>query len=649
MDFAGAKESGAASGVILRLDATTHGVRAAALILIVLAAGLTLAPAGLFTVDEYFYVRAAEAMAEEGALTFRQFDVDGAPALDMNFARPVAVEGRLAPQYPSGYAVLAAPFFAAFGVKGLMLLSAIAAAASLLLTLRIARALGADRQTGALAVFVLAVCTYWSTYVYAIWPHMIALTLTLAVVDRALASREGEFRAIAAAGLIAGLAQSIRIDMIVLAPAIILWLRLFGAGDTRRRAAVFAASLTPGITFAAALNFLKLGEFNPFDYDNNVIANDERAFLPLAVAAGALLAFVLAVDVRRLFRRRRSCPAAWALALAGVGALCFAPAFAGLARGYWYALIDAQSYEFLDRQIGIVRDQWGWLSFYGFSKKALAQSAPFLPLAILPVVRFFRGELQAGEALLLILSAAFATLYSFNQTDSGLGLNARFLLPLLPAISILAAIEIRRLQSQSGVSPFALARQAFICALFLLVLRFAAAAPGALATPLDLYPQLLIGALLIAAVAVHEFAGGKRTGAMLATIAALALGAGAAISATDLIRDRSYRSYVEREGARLMSFIPDDALVVTTRPGFFAKGATSGLCVAYPGINDVERERAAISAFQRAGRCAYAHGKEARHWLDERIAPGADAGSHVGPKDAELAPIPGNPEHCSSV
>jgi hypothetical protein len=477
---------------------------------------------------------------------------------------------------------------------------------------------------------------------------MIALALTLAVVDRTLASREGEFGAIAAAGLISGFAQSIRIDMIVLAPTIILWLRLFCAGDTRRRAAVFAASLTPGLLLAAALNYLKLGEFNPFAYDNNVIANDERAFLPLAVAAGALLAFVLAVDVRRLFRRRKSRPAAWALALAGVGALCFAPAFAGLARGYWYALIDAQSYEFLDRQIGIVRDQWGWLNFYGFSKKALAQSAPFLPLAIYPVFRFFRGELQPGEALLLILSAAFATLYSFNQTDSGLGLNARFLLPLLPAISIIAALEVQRLQKQSGVRPFVLARYAFAGALFFLILRFAAAGPGPLATPLDLYPQLLLGALLIAAVAVHEFAGGKRTGAMLATIAALALGAGAAISATDFVRDRSYRSYVEREGARLMAFIPDDALVVTSRPSLFVRGATAGLSVAYPGINDVERERAAISAVQRVGRCAYAQGKEARRWLDERFAPAAGAPRRVGPQDAELATIPGNPDHCLS-
>ena len=46
-------------------------------------AGWIAAPGGLFTVDEYFYLRMAEAFANEGALTFRQFDVAGAPALDV--------------------------------------------------------------------------------------------------------------------------------------------------------------------------------------------------------------------------------------------------------------------------------------------------------------------------------------------------------------------------------------------------------------------------------------------------------------------------------------------------------------------------------------------------------------------------------------
>jgi len=648
MDFATANESGGALGTFRRPVAPPLGARTAALIFLALAVGAALSPAGLFTVDEYFYVRAAEAFAEEGALTFQQFDVEGAPALDMNFARPAAGEGRLAPQYPSGYAILAAPFFAAFGIKGLVLLNAVAAAASLWLTHRIACALGADRHAAALAVLVLAVGAYWSTYAYAIWPHMIALAIILAVIDLALASRDGEFRAIAAAGLIAGVAQSIRIDMIVLAPAIVLWLRLFCDGDTRRRSAIFLASLAPGLVFAASLNFLKLGAFNPFVYDNDVVSNDERAFLPLAAAASALLLSVFALDVRRIFRRLKFGRTGWAVAIVGVGALFFVPAVASLARGYWYSLVDAQSYQFLDRQTGIVRDQWGWLSFYGFSKKALAQSVPFLPLALYPIIRCFRGELRRGEALLLIVSAAFATLYAFNETDSGLGLNARFLLPLLPAISIVAAIEIRQLQEESSVEPFALARFALAAALSFLALRFAAHGPGPLATPLDLYPQLLIGALLAAAIAAHHFDGGKRTGAMVAKIAALTLGASAAISATDFIKDRSYRSYVEREGARYMAAIPDDALVMTTRPSFFAGGATSGLSIAYPGINDTNRERAAIGAFQRAGRCAYAQGKEGRRWLYDRIAPGADRRTNPGLAVADLMPIPGNPASCPS-
>ncbi|MGD9800959.1 MAG: hypothetical protein AB7V02_10215, partial [Parvularculaceae bacterium] len=61
-----------------------------------------LSSTGPFTVDEYFYVRAAQAMADEGAFAFQQFDVAGAPALDMTFAKQVESPGRLAPQYPAG-------------------------------------------------------------------------------------------------------------------------------------------------------------------------------------------------------------------------------------------------------------------------------------------------------------------------------------------------------------------------------------------------------------------------------------------------------------------------------------------------------------------------------------------------------------------
>ncbi len=614
---------------------------------IALSVGWALTSTGLFTVDEYFYARAAEAMAEDRSLSFQQFDVSGAPALDMNFARPAAEEGRLAPQYPSGYAIIAAPFFALFGLKGLVLLNAVSAFISLWLTYRIARALDLDEKGATAAAAILALGTYWSTYAFALWPHMLSLAIVLGVVERALASRSGEASAIAVAGLLAGLGQTVRIDMIVLAPAVIIWLRAFCEGDTRKRALIFAVSMAPGLALAAALNAVKLGQFNPFAYENAVVSNDESAFLPLALMAALCLAAAFFIDIRKFaISCLRSRVLAGAMIALTVGSLIAVTALTDLWRGYWYSMIDAQAYAHLERQAGIVRDQWGWLSFYGFSKKALAQSIPFLPLVALPLFRLAKGRLRRGEGLLLIYSGAFATLYAFNQTDSGLGLNARFLMPLLPAASIVAVLEIRRLQLAGGPSARALLKAGFLAAAGFFALRMNFAEAGPLMTPLDLYPQLGLAAMLSAAIAWHVVSNSRSAAAFASVLGAMAIGAASAISATDLLRDQAYRSYVALVGSRYQSLVPADSLVITSRPSFFADAALKRLSIAYPRLNSPARELAAVAAYQGAGRCVYVQGRDALSWLASAFPPPPRSAEPIGPPDAAIAAVPGNPGHC---
>ena len=582
--------------------------RIAFLFLLCLAAGQLVSSAGLFTVDEYFYVRAAEAMAEEGMLSFRQFDVHGAPALDMNFARPGAEAGLLAPQYPSGYAILAAPFFLLFGIKGLMLLNAFCGGISLWLTIRIARKAGADEVAAFWSAGLLVLGTYWSSYVYAIWPHMVSLAVMLGVADRAIAAAKGDMRAALVAGLIAGVGQNVRIDMVAIVPVIVVWLRAFGVHQNRLAAIIFLAGFAPGLLLATSLNFLKFGVFNPFTYANAVASNDPSKFLLLGILSVAGIAAVLAIDPKKAGAAIVARPR---LSAALLLAPLFSPQFRALLHGYWYELVDSQSYAHLGRQVGIDRNEWGWLVFYGLSKKALVESVPFAVLAIFPIVKVFSGKAHAIETLLLMIGAAIATLYSLNMTDSGLGLNARFLIPLLPLISIIAVIEFKSQLEQSSLGRLDVVKWMSVGFAAFFALRTARISSDKLATPLDLYPQLAIAALLFLLIAAFIWRPEKKTAATVVVWSAVAFGSAAAINLSDFIFDQSYRRHVAEQSELYEGSVPRDALLFTSWPTLFAKAATEGLAVAYPAISDPEREVAAISAYRAAGRCVFAQGDAA--------------------------------------
>lgn len=610
-----------------------------------LACGLAVASTGLFTVDEYFYLRAAEAMAHEGAFSFRQFDVEGAPALNMTFATPAEATGRLIPQYPAGYALLAAPFYLLLGIKGLSVLNALAGLASLLLTSRIARRLGADAQGGMLAAALLAGATYWSSYVYAIWPHMLALALALAACERALAAGEGDMRAALVSGLVAGLMQSVRIDAVVLIPAIALWLRLFYPGETRRLAIVFLFGAATGLLSSGCLAWLKDGRISLFSYQNGVAANDFADFALLGVAAAGILGAALCLDLRRIVRTPTRRDLLTGLAALLAAALAIKPV-GGLFHGLFYSLVDTQSYAHLDRQFGITRNEWGQLSFYGVSKKALLQSVPFAALLIAPVLRLFKGELTKGEGLILAIGAAYATLYAFNETDSGLGYNARFLLPLLPFVAIISERELRALFKKSGVRLQSAVIVALASAVGLLAFRLSPPAEGAWRIPLDLYPQLALASAIGAAVIVSSLRPGKETARITLGLALAGVGAGAAISVDDAIRDQAYRRYVEAQSRVYAAALPENALVFSTRPILFAGAAIKGLALAYPGLDDLAKEKSAIAAHHSAGRCVYAQGDGAFDWstlagfdlTPIALAPGASQGG--------LAGFASNPEFC---
>ena len=140
-------------------------------LLVLLFAVLALdASTGFFTIDEFIVYSGAQTMLDHGSFLVR----NGAEGLDSYQLRLlILVEGEngLAPQYPPGPAILGAPMMAIFGLRGLLLLNAIASFASVLVLYFMARRHFGGRHIALLACSLLLFGTFFIEYAFAVWPH----------------------------------------------------------------------------------------------------------------------------------------------------------------------------------------------------------------------------------------------------------------------------------------------------------------------------------------------------------------------------------------------------------------------------------------------------------------------------------------------
>ncbi len=158
------------------------------------------------------------------------------------------------PQYPSGWAFLAAPFYAAGGIYGLILLNVLATLLAVWLIRVAGRVFFDDDRLGLVAALLYVFATFAYDYAGAVWPHAPALACILgATVAAGLAWRRDDLRWAFAAGLVLGFGVNMRVDAILPLVAIAPWL----LGVMRRpylALALLLAGLVPGLAVAAALN-----------------------------------------------------------------------------------------------------------------------------------------------------------------------------------------------------------------------------------------------------------------------------------------------------------------------------------------------------------------------------------------------------------
>lgn len=421
----------------------------AGLALLAIALVVPVAPRNL---DEAVYTLMAQAAAS-GRLTVENgYEEYPSDALRISFLR-TGREG-LVPQYPSGYAFLAAPFHALGGLRGLVILNTLGFLLSMALTYGLARQVDSSPSVAWWSVVILAFGTFFLPYAYGIWPHALAVAaVTGSLLSIVAASREDRSARRGAglslaAGLIAGLGVSIRVDCILLVPPVLLWMgadrRLWG------RASLFIVGLAPGLALASALNYLKFGSPLPVDYGTEGGDTALGSYMPLVVLALAAAAAAVAVSSSRFNRLVTLRNFAVLAATALISSLAFAPVrglLGELATGFYVLVIDFQRYTPSGSEVQLFTlSDSGHLLLIGQLKRALLQSLPWLGVLPLAALRWKRqGPLLGLFGLFLV---CWIAPFALRHWHGGGAPHMRYFLPLLPLLAVLGAgalAEARRL------------------------------------------------------------------------------------------------------------------------------------------------------------------------------------------------------------
>lgn len=407
---------------------------------------------GLYNLDEFVIASSVEALHSKGSLVIENgYGKFASESLKLM----LLVDGPhgLVPQYPVGTTALGASLMGLLGIRGLIVLNALAAAASLFATRALARQLFNDEKVALFAALLLCLGTFWLEFAYGIWPHaMSALFVTCALLC-ALKAIDADGHRTTKWALLSGLAigagMLLRLDTILILPPIGACILLFGCKPLRSIIAG-TAGVIPGIVAMSITNHYKFGSYNPFSYGRHGGLTDlSTHVIVIGVAAAAVLVLV--------FARRNPWPrvprASASIALIGtIGLVCAIPVLRNHAwqylSGCWALLVDAGTIQ--DPRPGIAANSDGVLFFWGFVKKALGQSMPWIGVLLVWAMKPKAGGRNRALAVLLLTFGLWSFPFILTAWHGGLGSNMRYFSPLLPLLSAMGAAAWFKLLSITG-------------------------------------------------------------------------------------------------------------------------------------------------------------------------------------------------------
>lgn len=413
-------------------------------------AGVLAVPAPLVS-DDWFYLAMMDALVNHGTL-FLDNGYGEFPSDTLRIRYLIPTPDGLAPQYPSGYAFLAAPAYMLLGAHGPVMLNTLAAIATLPVIVVLGRHLFDDRELALNAALIWALGSFAFDLTVGIWPHGLATFFAAAAFAAAAVAWKSRPNAdlgfMALAGLAAGAGIHARVDCVLVAPAIAIWI----LGVHRRpylALAAFAVGLAPGLAAAAALNAVKFGVFSPVSYGRtgDAGATSPAAYAPLAAVALGVAAGALLLGLERV-RRFAARPAVIAGGIVVVALLVAAIAplreiAARLIVGFYGLVIDFGQYAGSPRGVEIFED--GSLRVHGFIKKALLQSVPYAAAILMLLPAAFTGRNRPAILGCLLSIAIFVAPFAWLSWHGNSGNSMRYFAYTLPFVAVLSAAALREI------------------------------------------------------------------------------------------------------------------------------------------------------------------------------------------------------------
>jgi len=411
-------------------------------------------PSGHFSGDEAVYHLIARSFSETGSLeVWNGFEEFPSPELTLWNLR--VHEGHLTPPYPYLYPVLAFPFYKLAGLRGLFLLNAIAFLGVIWLCYLLARKLFQDRDMAQKACLIFILATYAWEYSQGVWPHALTILFTTGAVYLALEAihetNSGRSSALAfGAGLAAGFGAGVRLDAILVFPALALPF-LFAKPSRPIQLLATCVGILPGLIILAITNHLKFGVVSPFFYGS---AGGPTAgltpYLPLLEMGTSAVVGLWVLTRIPDSKLPRNSKIAIALIVVLLGSFFLTPLQQFISRlffGAYQLTVDLRAGNISFVGWGShIRTADGAIVYFDTLKKSLLQSCPYLTVLLLPLVSIkTQKEAPIGPGCLYLVPFIYIGTFSFFAWHGGLSFNMRYFLPILPFTSILTAYALKGL------------------------------------------------------------------------------------------------------------------------------------------------------------------------------------------------------------
>ncbi len=622
-----------------------------AAVALALSVGAFLAPGAPFIVDGGIYYDMARAMAENDTLFIaHNGGVAESPALTKHLT--VDNGGLVYPQYPSGYAYIAAPFYALFGIHGLMLINALAFAVAIWLTFACARML-VDARVARWSCILFSIASFAPTYAFGIWPHMLALAFWLGAISCAICATRSTSRSrrllwLLFSGVLIGAGLNVRVDVFLAGLVVFFWLRLFALPQDRLAPLLVMVGMTPGLLAAAWLNYIKFGDPSPFSYGSDGGADHlGRYFLIASVAAAALIgAWVLNIPhvIKIWMARDKRLILAALLCIVFLASLVVAPVRELIWRigsGLYVLVLNLQAHNAY-HQDGVEPNSYGQLLFWGYPKKALIQSIPWMVLAAIPVFSLRKSNTVKEVGLCGLAVAAPLCFYALSHWHGGGSYSMRYFLPAVPFLAILSANGLVLILGAQQISRQTLLAVAVGAGVLYLGLQEAGQAHDRIFVPAALYVQWII-ALLICALLVMDYFRPSPSGSSRAALPSLfAIAYAVSINLYEEAGHERTRAEQSARAEDLSAPLPTGSLVVTTVQTSLIPAERRGVNLIAIDKKNGGRVAQAVTAFSAAGACVYFHNSLSVDLAKEQLADSIDqtpvwAKSEQFPGDPRLA------------